>query len=1035
MIGHAEKISQYLRLSNEIARLEEGLADKESELQRKYAADYSNLKKVLGGYIAKIRPTVETVCNLYKGKVQLRNDKIFLPEGPVTQSLHGSDPCVLAIKAGNEGIQLLSAIIQRINVDANLREFAIRYNTVAEIYAQADKLQEQAVCAALDAYKQEIAMLQAQRSTLFSDPRDFVAMQEQLQENSHALHQTVILNDSKALEQEFVTHIALPLGYDTCEGSVFGWDANSEIILSSLDWKLHEDGIMVIRSDGQNIDSSELSNCVVNAVIQFLFSYPAASKRILLCDSCSSHTITTFAGILKSESSELFFDNGSGSYTKNTDDEIRTSLSELGRIVNERIMVLGQSHCRDTLEYNSKNQDNPLPIILVLLNGYPHKYENSWDNLASVLKNGKAAGVYFLVTENTQDDEDAKYYRKRLPELNALTNNVVDFIISDGRGYLCQGDNRYLSKTCGANYSMSSILSVFKSHAASNTGKVVYLDSVVEKESFTASPRRHQYSQILSIPFGKQGANPVCVDLGANGSDAHLAVIGTTGSGKTAFINTLVLSACKLYSPAELELHLILMVKSDFNIFAEQGLPHLKTVVTGSSIFAANDVLDFIDEEMKRRGDLIGSFGNIYAYNKVAAQPLPRCMIVIDEFYQLVQGSDDAIDRINRIAQVGRAYGISLVVSSIRFPMEVNSIIPLFGNRVEFKSGENAGQLIPQAAARQSELEGAKGLCFFSHGGDLHSVTVAYSEEGDRLNEHIQQIKNKYPDCKMDLQSQIRAVRVASEQDAPFTTRRAKSNYEEEGIIRTRLGKTHLSNKALEYPFDAKNNLLFLLGHYLDTKNMEASLIKDTLVLSKGIDEPTVYYIDYNKNASLKRAKTAIKRLRDHWVLSGKMVYSGSDEAEDTLEEIKELIRTRESDDESELYPVLVVIARADDLFTDDDLCEMLCEIISRGKECNVYFAIQCNEPVSFYGSDKFVTDAIIFPDRYSEGDESYSSTALCAALEAMPAGSTEKGRKLLANAAASALDPKLHLLCDNNRMAIFVPYEYDEEYLKNITD
>ena len=153
MIGHAEKISQYLRLSNVIARLEEGLADKESELQRKYAADYSNLKKELGGYIAKIRPTVETVCNLYKGKVQLRNDKIFLPEGPVTQSLHGSDPCVLAIKAGNEGIQLLSAIIQRINVDANLREFAIRYNTVAEIYAQADKLQEQAVCAALDAYK------------------------------------------------------------------------------------------------------------------------------------------------------------------------------------------------------------------------------------------------------------------------------------------------------------------------------------------------------------------------------------------------------------------------------------------------------------------------------------------------------------------------------------------------------------------------------------------------------------------------------------------------------------------------------------------------------------------------------------------------------------------------------------------------------------------------------------------------------------------------------------------------------------------
>ena len=71
------------------------------------------------------------------------------------------------------------------------------------------------------------------------------------------------------------------------------------------------------------------------------------------------------------------------------------------------------------------------------------------------------------------------------------------------------------------------------------------------------------------------------------------------------------------------------------------------------------------------------------------------------------------------------------------------------------------------------------------------------------------------------------------------------------------------------YPFDAKNNLLFLFGHYLDTKLMEASLIKDTLVLSRDVEEPTVYYVDYNKNATLRRAKTAIRRLRDKWVLSG----------------------------------------------------------------------------------------------------------------------------------------------------------------------
>ena len=76
--------------------------------------------------------------------------------------------------------------------------------------------------------------------------------------------------------------------------------------------------------------------------------------------------------------------------------------------------------------------------------------------------------------------------------------------------------------------------------------------------------------------------------------------------------------------------------------------------------------------------------------------------------------------------------------------------------------------------------------------------------------------------------------------------------------------------------------------------------------------------------------------------------------------------------------------------------------------------------------------NAIVFPDRYQEGDD-YSSTALCEALEAMPAGTTDKGRKLIANATLSALNPKLHILCNGNNLTIFIPYEYSEEYLSNI--
>lgn len=1027
-------INQYVKISNEISDLENTFLEKRNEFENQYTAEYTHLKKELSEYVTKMQPMVTTLCNLYHGKVELYNGRIWSQGDMLCQKFDGINACEVAIKLGANSIKSLTAILKKINIDDNLRQFAIEYNTVVEIYVQIERLKEQAIFLSMEVYENEVLALHTKRSKLCKDEKEFKQLINYVKQNSNLLYDKVIINDAKELEKAFVTEIMLPVGYEICPKNIFDGNIKEDIVLSILEWDLSKNGILVIKSDNQNIDSTELLYCVVNTIIQFLFSYPTTNKKILICDSCSSNTITTFTGILKDGNTELFFDNANNSYTKNTSEEIRKSLTELNKMIHQRIMMLGQSHCTNTLEYNKENQDNPMPIILVLLSGYPFKYENTMDDLSVILKNGKDAGVFFLITENAHTDEDDKFYYKRLPALNELTKNIVDFQVVEGKGHLNQNDKSYFSNTCGQKYSMSAILSVFKTSIKNTMSSIVYLDSVVEKEDFASSVRRRKYSKTLSIPFGKQGSNSISIDLSADNSNAHLAIIGTTGTGKSAFMNSLILSACKLYSPLELEFHLIVMIKGGFKIFEEQSLPHLKTIVTGDRIFAANDVLDFIDEEMKRRGALIGSYDSIYAYNEVALKPLPRCVIMIDEFYQLIQGSDNAVERITRVAQLGRAYGISLVVSSIHFPMELNSIIPLFGNRIEFKSEENAGQLIPQAANRQGELEGTNGLCFFAHGGDMYRVAVAYSEEGEKLKQHVQEVKNKYPDYKMELSSEIKTFKIYQEKDVPFTTKSAKVNYTEDGIIRVRLGKTYLFNKNLEYLFDSKNNVLFLFGHYLDTKMVEVSLIKDTLVLSKNIDEPTIYYIDYQNNATLKRANTIIKRLLNDWVLlDGKMIYSGYNEAENTLNDIEELVENRETDESCELYPILIIIAKADELFSDDDKREMLCNIISRGKENNVYFAIQCNEPVRFYGSEKYINDAIIFPDRYREGDDSYSSTALCAALEAMPAGATDKGRKLRSTAEISALHPKLHILCDNNKIFIFIPYEYDDEYLKKI--
>ncbi len=1030
-------IDKYLKLSEEISRLENALPNKKKEFEKKFSSNYSDLKKELQSYVGKIKPTVDTICSLYKSKLTLSNNQICFSKNPNTISFDALNANDIAIKAGTESIKYLYEILRCNSVDSNLKEFAIRYNTVIKIYSEIDALCAQAISKSINACNSEINMLKSQRNSLFKKANQFNAMIRDLHSLGDEMRQKVIVNNHKEFETDFVTEITLPLAYEVCNEKSLMSNKQNELILSLLEWKLHEDGITVIKSDKSGFDSEDLSYCTINTIIQFLFSYPVKSKRILLCDSTSSNAITTFTGILKNESPELFFDNANGSFVKNSDDDIRSSISTLNKTINERIMTLGQSRYSNVLDYNHNNPDNPLPIVLVLLNGYPFRYEGASDDLTSVFKNGKAAGVYFIITENTHKDEESKYYRKAMPDLEETTSNIAVYSLLQGKGYLSKNNKNYSANTCGENYNIHSILTAFM-ETVKNDSSIVYLENVVDKEDFLHSQRREKYSRVLSVPFGKQGSNPISINLNADGPGAHMAIIGSTGSGKTAFLNTFILSACSLYSPAELELHLIVMEKEDFKVFEEERLPHLKTVVYGDKIFAANDVLDFIEDEMKRRGNLIGSYGNIYAYNKAAEKPLPRCVIIIDEFYQLVKGSNEAIERIINVAQVGRSCGISLVISSIIFPMEVNSLIPLCGNRIEFVARENAGQLIPQAGSRQSELNSTKGSCFFAHGeGNLHYVRVAFSDEEEILRNNIRNVQKKHPNFGMELQSEIKAVMVKKEQDVPFTVKNAKIKYDEEGFIRTRLGTTYLSNHALEYLFNSQNNLLFLFGDYRATKMMEASLIKDTLVLSKNIDAPTVYYLDNNKNASLRRAKTIIKTLMPAWVQAEKMVYSASDEFDDTLEDIKQLIQTRQDDEESDLSPVLVIIAKADELFTDDneDLRDEVLDVINKGKENNVYFAIQCSEPINFYGRDKYLKDAIIFPDRYNDDDTAYASTELCAALEAMPAGSTEQGKKIIANASKVALDPQLHILCDNNRISVFVPYEYDEEYLKGILD
>ena len=1025
-----QRITDYLNLTRQIEAKEKELPLTESKYRCQFDDTYEKLKKALSGYFDKIKPTVETVCKIYKAKISATNGKLAVAEGTVCYDYTPINAPDLAIRLGSEAIKLLAAVLGRNNVDANLAEFAKRYNTVVDIYANADGLKSQAVVLSLAALRNDISQLKAKRQQICKDSGELKSLTDQVAANSDRVMRAALINDKLEENESFDGDITLPVAYEAIDGRQLS--KSGKIYLSTLDWNLKKDGFLLLRSDGAAEARGEISIFANNTVLRFLFAYPHLSKRVLLCDGYSTPEITALAGSLKDSVPQIFF--GGDQRVKNSKDDIRHAICRLNETINERIMLLGQSRYDSITEYNEKNRDNPQPIILAVFNGYPSKYEDAYEDITSVLKNGKRAGVFFLIIENSETDEHSKYYSKALPSLDDITQNIATVKCDGGAVSLIFDGRCYNPDTRGPRYDVKNILCAFKSGERSEDDKIVYLDSIVENEDFSSSKRRSEFSKSLRIPIGKKGAMPVSIELRADAPTAHMAIIGTTGSGKTAFINSLVLSACNHYSPDELELHMMVMTKGDFTVFKDNGLPHLKTVVTGSDTLSASDILDFLSAEMSRRTTVMKN-QDIYVYNQTAEKKMPRCMVIIDEFSELVKESDEACAQIERIAQMGRSFGISLIVSSTVFPVETNSLKHLFGNRIEFKSGENAGQLIQGAEDMQSTLTGAKGLCFYSSGGGISTVKVAYSESGEKLACHIGRVKDKYPSHTMKLQSEIKADRIAKEGDAPFTVRNARAAYDEEGIVRTRLGKSYLSNKSVEYPFDSSNNVLFIFGHYLETKAIEASLIKDILVLSKDIDSATAYYVDLNKNKALRRRDNVMKRMRDAWETCGKVAYAEHDGFDDIVDELKELIRERENDMDSEIHPILVVITKADEYFADDDRRDEIIELISSGKENNIYFVIQCSEYPRFFGSGDIISDCIILPDRMIDSEESYSSAMLCAAFEEMPASQTPRGIKLLRNASANSLHPKLHLLCVKNKFSLFIPYDNSEDYLRGAAD
>jgi len=151
----------------------------------------------------------------------------------------------------------------------------------------------------------------------------------------------------------------------------------------------------------------------------------------------------------------------------------------------------------------------------------------------------------------------------------------------------------------------------------------------------------------------------------------HLLIAGTTGSGKTVCVNTLILSLLFQNSPETLRFIMVDPKRVELTLY--NGIPHLLTpVITDPAKMVA--ALKWTIGEMERRFDALAAAGNrdITSYNQTHKEKMPYIVFVVDELADLMAMAASEVEAgIIRIAQMARAVGIHLVVATQRPSVDV----------------------------------------------------------------------------------------------------------------------------------------------------------------------------------------------------------------------------------------------------------------------------------------------------------------------------------------------------------------------------
>ena len=283
-----------------------------------------------------------------------------------------------------------------------------------------------------------------------------------------------------------------------------------------------------------------------------------------------------------------------------------------------------------------------------------------------------------------------------------------------------------------------------------------FRDNVMLRE-IISSPKFNNKDFKLPIALGKSiSGQPLIGDLT---SMPHLLIAGTTGSGKSVCINTIILSLLYRHKPEICKF--ILIDPKMLELSTYEGIPHLLCPVITEAKKAAS-VLGWVVKEMENRYKLMTKVGvrNIDSYNAKHKISMPYIVVIVDEMSDLMLvASKDIENCIQKLSQMARAAGIHIIMATQRPSVDVitGTIKANFPTRISFQVSSKIDSRTILGEQGAEQLLGKGDMLFMSSANRITRIHAPFvsDNEIEKINSFLKsQGDPEYVDEILNLSSE-----------------------------------------------------------------------------------------------------------------------------------------------------------------------------------------------------------------------------------------------------------------------------------------